>query len=660
MASTDNGPPQTEMQKPAAKQQTKPPLKPKPPALGLGARKLDGAQASAILEASAGAAKGSGEAQSTCPLVPSRRRAADEAAAADVLSSSGNVRRKRELLQQALGLPEGEEAAAKEKPAREPACSKPAKDPPAKSVPVPRVRLKRMARVAAPPDPPVNGDGCHEPSVAKRPASDLQPSWEAPTGLELEATREQDEAAEGPEANWHCSPTCPCMCHLKRPGMVLVWRPVTEGKEDSDESDNSLSDSSENAAKAFCYVLHVNDEDREGVSENEGKANRRDAPEGSFMETAGTGEDAGRLHSASSVPVEVAIPGGGGPPVLPKLGGGPEAGAPPSPSPPRAPVRSNQASALADISAPGGDTRPVACNQLPKPPRRKKPISQSSLDSPQAPAVLRRRCGQVHRPNVNPHSHIRQRYTATDLDRISKCVDGLNLHIQALQLPRKERDLPSISPPSAFSALKPLIPQITRSAPPSPKEKHLQVVYDEVDIGVDEDSGSNDYEVHLEILDIRPSKSDDQKMTNWESQFESEPLYQTYRETVINKAIKRQTLMRDSSKTSEDDVYESIQDSDRPSLLGPRTQAPGNSLWQDLSTVRQSGILNELSQRERRLQESLFEVLTSEASYLRSLNVLTEQFMDNKDLNETIIFRDKKTLFSCIVRVKEVSERYSS
>lgn len=53
----------------------------------------------------------------------------------------------------------------------------------------------------------------------------------------------------------------------------------------------------------------------------------------------------------------------------------------------------------------------------------------------------------------------------------------------------------------------------------------------------------------------------------------------------------------------------------------------------------------------------MFEVLTSEASYLRSLRVLTEHFLDSRDLEETMIIRDRKTLFSNILRVREVSER---
>lgn len=55
--------------------------------------------------------------------------------------------------------------------------------------------------------------------------------------------------------------------------------------------------------------------------------------------------------------------------------------------------------------------------------------------------------------------------------------------------------------------------------------------------------------------------------------------------------------------------------------------------------------------------QSMFEVLTSEASYLRSLRVLTEHFLDSRDLDEALIIRDRKTLFSNVLRVREVSER---
>uniref|UniRef100_A0A096LQU2 Rho guanine nucleotide exchange factor 15b n=1 Tax=Poecilia formosa TaxID=48698 RepID=A0A096LQU2_POEFO len=82
------------------------------------------------------------------------------------------------------------------------------------------------------------------------------------------------------------------------------------------------------------------------------------------------------------------------------------------------------------------------------------------------------------------------------------------------------------------------------------------------------------------------------------------------------------------------------------------------TLWQQQPTVRDSGLLDQLTVDQIKYQESMFEVLTSESSYLRSLYVLTEHFMENRELTDTIIISDRKTLFSNILKVREVSERF--
>lgn len=55
--------------------------------------------------------------------------------------------------------------------------------------------------------------------------------------------------------------------------------------------------------------------------------------------------------------------------------------------------------------------------------------------------------------------------------------------------------------------------------------------------------------------------------------------------------------------------------------------------------------------------KSLFEVVTSEASYLRSLTLLIEHFMESRELAGTILLREHRILFSNIRKVQEVSER---
>ncbi|CDQ62236.1 unnamed protein product [Oncorhynchus mykiss] len=147
---------------------------------------------------------------------------------------------------------------------------------------------------------------------------------------------------------------------------------------------------------------------------------------------------------------------------------------------------------------------------------------------------------------------------------------------------------------------------------------------------------------------------------DWESRLQDEPLYQTYRATVITKEIRRQTVCRNISKTSAD--YHMDWTARRGGVGMGGTiplPTPGQStLWQDIPGVRDSGVLETLSPEQCKYQESMFEVLTSEASYLRSLRVLTEHFLDSRDLDEALIIRDRKTLFSNVLRVREVSERF--
>ncbi|XP_077598800.1 rho guanine nucleotide exchange factor 15 [Stigmatopora nigra] len=132
---------------------------------------------------------------------------------------------------------------------------------------------------------------------------------------------------------------------------------------------------------------------------------------------------------------------------------------------------------------------------------------------------------------------------------------------------------------------------------------------------------------------------------SWKSRLQNEPLYQTYRDTVITKEIRRQTVSRNISKTNTDYVQE----------LPSRNES---TLWQNLPSVRESGVLDKLTPEQCKYQESMFEVLTSETSYLRSLHVLTEHFLESRELEGTLLLMEKTPLFSNILRVREVSERF--
>ncbi|XP_027628939.1 rho guanine nucleotide exchange factor 15 isoform X1 [Tupaia chinensis] len=137
------------------------------------------------------------------------------------------------------------------------------------------------------------------------------------------------------------------------------------------------------------------------------------------------------------------------------------------------------------------------------------------------------------------------------------------------------------------------------------------------------------------------------KEQNWELPLQDEPLYQTYRAAVLSEELWGLGEHGGPSPASPGEA---------PTFTRP--PGPRNTLWQELPAVQASGLLDTLSPQERRMQESLFEVVTSEASYLRSLRLLTDTFVLSQALRDTLTPRDHHTLFSNVQRVQGVSERF--
>uniref|UniRef100_A0A9J8BN78 Uncharacterized protein n=2 Tax=Cyprinus carpio TaxID=7962 RepID=A0A9J8BN78_CYPCA len=88
--------------------------------------------------------------------------------------------------------------------------------------------------------------------------------------------------------------------------------------------------------------------------------------------------------------------------------------------------------------------------------------------------------------------------------------------------------------------------------------------------------------------------------------------------------------------------------------------ASSPTLWQDLPGVRSSLELEELTKDERRLQEVRFEVVTSEASYCRSLDIVVENFVMCEQLNVRLSSKDKNWLFSRLNDVRAISHSFLS
>lgn len=145
------------------------------------------------------------------------------------------------------------------------------------------------------------------------------------------------------------------------------------------------------------------------------------------------------------------------------------------------------------------------------------------------------------------------------------------------------------------------------------------------------------------------------------SPFVDEPLYQIYIRDAVERAV-RQNQMENS-----DEDYETLypnttlQPSKKSAMELVLPNASGQrTLWCELPEVQSSGLLKTISAEMKRLQEAMFEVITSEASYLKSLDVLTRHFIrcpqfspDSRILSRS----DRDTLFGNILGVKKVSER---
>ncbi|XP_053173665.1 rho guanine nucleotide exchange factor 19 [Scomber japonicus] len=139
-------------------------------------------------------------------------------------------------------------------------------------------------------------------------------------------------------------------------------------------------------------------------------------------------------------------------------------------------------------------------------------------------------------------------------------------------------------------------------------------------------------------------------------------LYQEYSDVAINREIQRQQG-KEPGTEEEGLRYEGSDGTPSPSNLSPSSSFRSSrgsafALWQDIPDVRTSGQLDNFSNEERKLQEAKFELVTSEASYIRSLIIVVDHFMLSQELAECLGAQDKQWLFSKLPEVKDVSERF--
>uniref|UniRef100_A0A8C2A626 Si:dkey-38p12.3 n=1 Tax=Cyprinus carpio TaxID=7962 RepID=A0A8C2A626_CYPCA len=418
-------------------------------------------------------------------------------------------------------------------------------------------------------------------------------SRSAPDGKEGSKLRAELDSSPLPDPR--CEKNCGCICHLQRPGMKLVWVPISEQDDDEGEEDETEhSDTEDQNERGEGENEDKSNKEPESLSvslvEDENKKEEPQIKKNKFLETCNLLEQQLRRKSDPGTPTLIAS----------------AVSFPQTPlNVPKDQLLEEPEESIYDVSL-----------EVVAPPRPQKGPDTVSKDTP---------------PAIPPRMPLDKRGPRIILPQ-------------------------SLARPSS-PLLPPASPRLQRTAPPPPAKTYENSNYSLKSIADENDSAGADGEKCGSTENSRPPLviPRHQQSADLEAGT-SEELYQFYTETYIHKEIRR-TVCRNISKTSMD-----FSSSPEKGETSPRSSSVPNlkqsNLWRDQPAVRDSGVLQTLSPEECKYQESMFEVIKSEMSYLRSLRVLTEHFMDSSDLNDTLINMDKKTLFSNILRIQEVSKRF--
>ncbi|KAI6049213.1 rho guanine nucleotide exchange factor 5 [Marmota monax] len=142
----------------------------------------------------------------------------------------------------------------------------------------------------------------------------------------------------------------------------------------------------------------------------------------------------------------------------------------------------------------------------------------------------------------------------------------------------------------------------------------------------------------------------------------SQLLYQEYSDFFLNKEIQSQqrldSLAEAPGPTSPRQPRKALVSSE--SYLQRLSMASSGSLWQEIPVVRNSAVLLSMTHEDQKLQEAKFELIVSEASYLRSLHVAVDHFQLSSQLRATLSNQEYQWLFSRLQDVRDVSTTFLS
>ncbi|XP_029436339.1 uncharacterized protein LOC115077981 [Rhinatrema bivittatum] len=137
-------------------------------------------------------------------------------------------------------------------------------------------------------------------------------------------------------------------------------------------------------------------------------------------------------------------------------------------------------------------------------------------------------------------------------------------------------------------------------------------------------------------------------------------LYQEYSDVVLSQEIQRQKRAETFTEDGEPGSPRMRRKpfSPQDSYLQRLSISSNASLWQDIPMIRGSSALLNMTRDEQKLQEAKFELIMSEASYLRSLNVAVDHFQHCPDLQDLLSNQERQWLFSKLQEVRDVSSNF--
>ncbi|XP_004694401.1 PREDICTED: rho guanine nucleotide exchange factor 5 [Condylura cristata] len=136
----------------------------------------------------------------------------------------------------------------------------------------------------------------------------------------------------------------------------------------------------------------------------------------------------------------------------------------------------------------------------------------------------------------------------------------------------------------------------------------------------------------------------------------SQLLYQEYSDVFLNKAIQSQKRLDSIAETP----GPASPRHPRKALVSSLSMASSVSLWQEIPVVRNSAMLHSMTHGDQKLQEAKFELIVSEASYLRSLHIAVDHFQQSAQLRATMLAQEHQWLFSRLQDVCDVSAAFLS